>query len=88
MKFKQKSLRTALLVPATLLALLGAGAASAQSLRDVRTPDSPLVLKARGSFYVGGEPVEKTAGSPSGRTSGSCAEIAFWNSTKRMSPLE
>lgn len=65
MKYTQSGaagpLRTALLVSATLLALLGAGAAQAQSLRDVRSADSLLVLKARGSFYVGGEQVEKTA---------------------------
>ena len=54
-------LRTALLVSATLLGLLGASAAEAQSLRDVRASESPLVLKSRGSFYVGGEQVEKTA---------------------------
>jgi pimeloyl-ACP methyl ester carboxylesterase len=35
--------------------------ASAQSLRSVRTPAKPLILKARGSFYVGGETVEATA---------------------------
>ena len=34
----------------------------AQALKDVQTPDTPLVLKAQGSFYVGGEKVEQTAG--------------------------
>ena len=34
----------------------------AQALKDVKTPDKPLVLKAQGSFFVGGETVEQTAG--------------------------
>jgi pimeloyl-ACP methyl ester carboxylesterase len=34
----------------------------AQGLTDVKTPDKPLVLKAQGSFFVGGEKVEQTAG--------------------------
>jgi pimeloyl-ACP methyl ester carboxylesterase len=37
-------------------------AAQAQALKDVQTGDTPLVLKAQGSFYVGGETVEQTAG--------------------------
>ena len=32
----------------------------AQALKDVQTPDTPLVLKAQGSFFVGGEKVEQT----------------------------
>ena len=39
------------------------GAASsvmAQALKDVQTSDTPLVLKAQGSFFVGGEKVEQT----------------------------
>ena len=36
--------------------------ATAQALADVKTPDTPLVLKAQGSFYVGGESVEQTQG--------------------------
>ena len=36
--------------------------AAAQALADVKTPDTPLVLKAQGSFYIGGESVEQTAG--------------------------
>ena len=44
-------------------AVLGAPAgATAQALKDVKTPDKPLVLKAQGSFFVGGEKVEQTAG--------------------------
>jgi pimeloyl-ACP methyl ester carboxylesterase len=34
----------------------------AQSLKDLQTPDTPLVLKAQGSFFVGGEKVEQTKG--------------------------
>jgi Alpha/beta hydrolase family len=34
----------------------------AQAFNDVKTPDKPLVLKAQGSFFVGGEKVEQTAG--------------------------
>lgn len=34
--------------------------ATAQALADVKTPDTPLVLKAQGSFFVGGESVEQT----------------------------
>ena len=36
--------------------------AMAQALKDMKTPDKPLVLKAQGSFFVGGEKVEQTAG--------------------------
>ena len=32
----------------------------AQALKDVQTADTPLVLKAQGSFFVGGEKVEQT----------------------------
>lgn len=47
---------------AGLVALLGAPAGvMAQALTDVKTPDKPLVLKAQGSFFVGGEKVEQTA---------------------------
>jgi pimeloyl-ACP methyl ester carboxylesterase len=35
--------------------------AEAQALKDVQTPDTPLVLKAQGSFFVGGDKVEQTA---------------------------
>ena len=34
--------------------------AMAQALKDVQTADTPLVLKAQGSFFVGGEKVEQT----------------------------
>lgn len=46
---------------AILVSVLAAGGAVAQDLRDIRPLDTPLVLKARGSFYVGGEQVKKTA---------------------------
>ncbi len=36
--------------------------ARAQALKDVQTPDTPLVLKTQGSFFVGGEKVEQTQG--------------------------
>jgi alkylhydroperoxidase/carboxymuconolactone decarboxylase family protein YurZ/pimeloyl-ACP methyl ester carboxylesterase len=34
----------------------------AQGLKDVQVPDTPLVLKAQGSFFIGGEKVEQTQG--------------------------
>jgi pimeloyl-ACP methyl ester carboxylesterase len=37
-----------------------AGGAMAQALKDVQTSGMPLVLKAQGSFFVGGEKVEQT----------------------------
>ncbi len=52
----------------TLLAVTAAGVlglasrVSAQALEDVQTPDTPLVLKAQGSFFVGGDKVEQTRG--------------------------
>ena len=56
--------RSAILVGVTLTSVLGTAASVlAQSLKDVQTPDTPLVLKAQGSFFVGGEKVEQTQGS-------------------------
>ena len=53
--------QSALLVGVTLVAVLGTATdAAAQALKDVQTPDTPLVLKAQGSFFVGGEKVEQT----------------------------
>jgi pimeloyl-ACP methyl ester carboxylesterase len=43
------------------IVLLPTGART-QTLADVKTPDTPLVLKAQGSFFVGGESVEQTKG--------------------------
>jgi pimeloyl-ACP methyl ester carboxylesterase len=51
------------IIAAIAVAFLGAPAGvMAQALKDVKTPDKPLVLKAQGSFFVGGETVEQTAG--------------------------
>ena len=43
-------------------ALTAASRLEAQALKDVQTPDTPLVLKAQGSFFIGGETVEQTQG--------------------------
>ena len=57
-----KSLQTVVLAGVVLLGAFGTAiTAAAQELRDLRTPESPLVLKALGSFYVGGEMVSQTA---------------------------
>jgi pimeloyl-ACP methyl ester carboxylesterase len=45
-----------------LLVLLASVGLTAQSLKDVQTADAPLVLKAQGSFFVGGEKVAQTQG--------------------------
>jgi hypothetical protein len=52
--------RSVLLVGATLAGVFAANALEAQALKDVQTPDTPLVLKAQGNFFVGGESVEQT----------------------------
>jgi pimeloyl-ACP methyl ester carboxylesterase len=58
-----KLCRSSILVSAVLAGVLGAvGDVMAQALRDVQTPDTPLVLKAQGSFFVGGEKAEQTQG--------------------------
>jgi len=45
------------------VAILGPPASViAQTLKDVKIPDKPLVLKAQGSFFIGGEKVEQTQG--------------------------
>jgi pimeloyl-ACP methyl ester carboxylesterase len=46
---------------AMLLVGFAAAPSAAQELRDIQPASSPLVLQSRGSFYVGGEQVEKTA---------------------------
>jgi len=52
--------RLAILVGATLAGVLGrAGDVMAQALKDVQTANTPLVLKAQGSFFVGGDKVEQ-----------------------------
>jgi pimeloyl-ACP methyl ester carboxylesterase len=53
--------RSTLLVGAMLASVLAMPiGATAQAITDLRTPDTPLVLKAQGSFFVGGEKVEQT----------------------------
>jgi pimeloyl-ACP methyl ester carboxylesterase len=55
------SCRSAVLAIVTLAGVLGtAGSVAAQALTDLQTPDTPLVLKAQGSFFVGGEKSEQT----------------------------
>ncbi len=49
------------LAGAALAVVLGmAGDVTAQALKDVQTSGTPLVLKAQGSFFVGGEKAEQT----------------------------
>ena len=58
-----KLCRSSILVSAALTGVLGTvGNVQAQALTDVQTPDTPLVLKAQGSFFIGGEKVEQTRG--------------------------
>jgi pimeloyl-ACP methyl ester carboxylesterase len=53
--------RPTLLVGLALAAVLGTSVvATAQALKDVQTPATPLVLKAQGSFFVGGEKSDQT----------------------------
>jgi len=53
--------RSAVLCGATLVGVLGtATGIGAQALKDLQTPDIPLVLKAQGSFFVGGDKAEQT----------------------------
>lgn len=54
--------RSAILAGVTFAGVHGAAAAvMAQTLKDVQAADTPLVLKAQGSFFVGGEKVEQSA---------------------------
>jgi pimeloyl-ACP methyl ester carboxylesterase len=54
-------LQPMLMAAATILCVFGtAKTTTAQSIEDLQTPKSPLVLKARGSFFVGGEAVMET----------------------------
>ena len=53
--------RAAGVTAVVLTSVAGTGSvALAQSLKDVQTPDTPLVLKAQGSFFVGGNKVDQT----------------------------
>ncbi|MGH9160979.1 MAG: alpha/beta fold hydrolase [Vicinamibacteraceae bacterium] len=55
--------RSAILIGVTVTAILGTSVGvMAQALKDAQPPDTPLVLKAQGSFFVGGEKVEQTQG--------------------------
>jgi len=59
------SYHSALLAGVTIAAVLGAaGNVMAQALKDVQTSDTPLLLKAQGSFFVGGEKVARGTGRP------------------------
>lgn len=51
---------TILLAAAFTTSLVTDSSLLAQALKDVQTPDTPLVLKAQGSFFVGGDVVEQT----------------------------
>ena len=55
-----KLCRSSVLVGATVGVLGTACTVRAQALKDVQTPDTPLVLKAQGSFFVGGDKAEQT----------------------------
>jgi len=58
-----KLCRSSILVSAALTGVLGTVVnVMAQGLKDVKVPDTPLVLKAQGSFFIGGEKVEQTQG--------------------------
>ncbi len=53
--------RSALVAVLTIAGVLGmAKSVAAQAITDLQTPDTPLVLKAQGSFFVGGEKAEQT----------------------------
>jgi hypothetical protein len=55
--------RSAILFGAALVGVLGtASSVTAQALKDLQVPDTPLVLKAQGSSFVGGEMAEQTQG--------------------------
>lgn len=57
------SCRPAILAGITLAATFGtSGNLKAQALKDVQTAQTPLVLEAQGSFFVGGEKIEQTQG--------------------------
>src|SRR6266540_3612098 len=60
--------RRLVLPAALLLVVLGGATAAAQDGKDPKAPKGPLVLKAQGSFYVGGRTVQTDAltGDPTG----------------------
>jgi pimeloyl-ACP methyl ester carboxylesterase len=56
-----RTARSVALLGATLMATVAASTgAVAQALKDIRTPDTPLVLESRGSFFVGGDVVQQS----------------------------
>ena len=58
-----KSSRASIVAGAAVAFVIGTAThAQSQTIADVKTPDTPLVLKAQGSFFVGGDRVEQTAG--------------------------
>ena len=53
--------RSVILFGVTFAGVLGmASSGAAQAITDLQTPDTPLVLKAQGSFYVGGGKSEQS----------------------------
>jgi pimeloyl-ACP methyl ester carboxylesterase len=55
------SCRSVIAVGVTVAGILGAAVGTeAQALKDLQTPQTPLVLKAQGSFFIGGEQAEQT----------------------------
>ena len=53
--------RPAILIGVAVAGVLGASfGVMAQTIKDLQTPGKPLVLKAQGSFFVGGEKSEQT----------------------------
>ena len=55
--------RSAVVIGLAVASPFGApGNVMAQALKDVQTSDKPLVLKAQGSFFVGGEKADQTQG--------------------------
>lgn len=63
MEHPQKFIRTraAVRLVSVMLATLGAAVtASAQDIGDLEKPESPLVLRDQGSFFIGGQSVTQT----------------------------
>ncbi len=60
MTIRQFTSRTTLAAFMTVGALSATSPAVAQSIPSLQMPDRPLVLKSRGSFFVGGESVEQS----------------------------
>jgi pimeloyl-ACP methyl ester carboxylesterase len=55
--------RSAVVIGVAVAGIFGAaGTVMAQALKDVQSSDTPLVLKAQGSFFVGGDKIEQTRG--------------------------